>query len=149
MGIRFGEWLRSSTRPGAWCDHAMGVMQGGANAVVIQETAKGSILTNLSTFKEDLYCVISVDADPVLRAETLKFWNWTLGSGYGWLSIPADGLDDLTGLHLSVGTYGRMVCSSQVSRGLERMGLIPDRDSTAVQPANLAIYFHAINPPKY
>lgn len=140
--IKAGEWLRPLNRPFSWTHHACGVEVGGASAVVIQETAKGAVCSPLSVFDAANYCVISpTNATIRQRQLAVAFLRWSLGSGYGWWSIPGDALDDLTGLHLSLGTYGRMVCSTSASRMAERWGLIPDRDPTAVQPADIARYW--------
>lgn len=144
--IRVGEWLRSDTRDFNWTNHGCGVEEGGADAVVIQEVGSGAVRSPLSDFDAALYAVISpTKASLDQRAAAVGFWQWSLGSGYGVVSIIGDGLDDLTGLHLSLGTYGRMVCSAATCRGAERWGLIPDRDPTACQPANLAMYFGLSN----
>lgn len=143
--IRFGEWLRPLNRPYCWTNHGCVVQKGGPGAIVIQEVGRGSVQSALSSFHDELYALVSVDATLAQRASAVRFAVWTLGSGYGYLSAVGDGLDDLTGLHLSFGTYGRMVCSAATCRAAERMGLIPDRDPTAVQPADLARYFNISN----
>lgn len=140
--IELGEWLRPLNRPFSWTHHDAGVEVGGPQAVIIQETGKGAVRTPLAAFDDVLYAVASpTRATPEQRAAAVAFLRWSLGGGYGWWTIPVDGLDDLTGLHLSVGTYGRMVCSTSAARMAERWGLIPDRDPMACQPADNARYF--------
>src|SRR6185312_597862 len=110
---------------------------------VVQEVGSGAVESPLSDFDEALYARVRMVATPAQIAAAIEFSEWLVefNQGYGVLSIVGDGLDDLTGLHLSFGTYGRMVCSAATARTAERLGLIPDRDPAAVQPANLAKYF--------
>jgi len=65
------------------------------------------------------------------------------GYGYGYVQIVADLFNAVTGLELGLGMGNRMVCSTQATRALERVGLIPGRSSAAVTPAELARYFGA------
>ena len=140
--IRFGAWIRKSSRPYSWTEHAMTVVRGGPNAIVVQETAKGSVYTSLSTFSSALYVVIHPIVAQNLRDQAVAFANWTVGSKYGFVSIISDGLDDITGWHFAFSTWGRMVCSAAACRSAERWGLIPDKESDSVQPADLARYFN-------
>jgi hypothetical protein len=138
-GILLGEWLHAQTRPYAWTHHSMFAL---SSTEVVQETGAGSVLTPLSAFDSWLYAVITINCPNDQKALAIEFENWTLGQKYGWSSIIGDGLDDLTGLSLSLSTHGRMVCSASVARACERMGLIPDKDPTAVVPADNARYFN-------
>jgi len=147
--IRFGEWIRKSTRPYDWCDHSMTVVVGGTSPMVVQETDKGCVLTPLigppstGSFSDDLYCVISpVTATQAQRDAAVFFANWTLGEPYGYWSLPVDAFDDVTGLKIALSTSLRMVCSANAARSAERWGLIPDRAPEAVRPGNLASYFN-------
>lgn len=143
--IAAGEWLRRETRNYNWATHAC---VGLDPSHVIQEAGAGAIVSPLSTFDHLLYARVRVTCSMSQRRAALAFAKWTVtfNQGYGFASIVGDGLDDLTGLHVELATYGRMVCSAATARVLERMGLVPDRDPTAVQPANLARYFHLSNP---
>lgn len=144
--IRFGARIRKLNRPYSWANHAAGIVQGGQSALVCQETGKGSILSGLSAFHTALYCVISpLDATDEQRSACVDFWKWTLDSGYDWLAIVGDAVDDITGVPLVVGSFGRMVCSANASRGAERWGLIPDKTPSAVQPPDIARYFNIRN----
>ncbi len=140
--IQFGEWIRPLNRPYSWTHHDAGVEVGGPGAVVIQETGKGAVRSPLAALDGALYAVVSpTRATPEQRTAAVTFLRWTLGSPYGWWSIPGDAIDDLTGLRLALGTYGAEVCSTSAARMAERWGLIPDRDSLACQPADNARYF--------
>lgn len=146
-GIRAFEGLRIPRRY-CWTNHACVAMSSGPNAEVVQETAKGSVSTPLASLVAEHVAVIhhEVAADQI--AAGLRFLARTLGSGYGWLTIPADALNALTGMELGLGIGGRMVCSTQACRYLERLGLVPDRSPYAVTPAHLAMYHDAVLAPE-
>ncbi len=145
--IRVGGWMRPDTRPYSWVHHAMIVDGDGASheaaadAFVIQETPAGSVRTPLEAFREALYAVVQPDVDPTWRLAAVAFARWTLGSSYNWTSIVADTFDDLTGLRIAIASTAEMVCSSAACRAHERLGLIPDKEPAAVQPADLARFY--------
>ena len=136
--IRAGEWLRPLNRGYSWTNHACVVE---TPDTVIQEAAQGSVRSPISDLDLALVAIIRIKATAAQKASALAFAQWTVGSAYDWYAIFGDGLDDLTGLHLSIGTYGTMVCSAATTRCAERMNLIPDRDPIAAQPADLARWF--------
>ena len=126
----------------------MGVVVGGPNAIVVQETPKGAVRSSLVPtatelgFTECLYAVVSpTKATKAQLVSAVEFLEWTVGSGYGYWSLPIDAFDDITGLHLAFSWSDRMVCSASGCRAAERWGLIPDRDSSSVQPADMARFF--------
>ena len=140
--IRWGEWLRPLNRKFSWTNHSAIVE---TPTTIIQEVARGSVRSPVTDLDAALVAIVRIKATPAQKTAAVTFAQWTLGSEYGYLSIVGDGLDDLTGLRLSVGTYGSMVCSAAVARAAERMGLIPDRDAGSVQPADNARYFNVGN----
>ena len=140
--IRAGEWLRPLNRSFSWTNHSAFVE---TPDTIIQEVSQGSVRSPLSTLDACLVAIIRIKATVAQKNSAVAFAQWTVGSRYDYFEIIGDGLDDLTGLHLSVGTYGTMVCSAAVARAAERMGLICDRDPTAVQPADNARYFSVGN----
>ena len=150
--IRFGEWLRPSLRKYSWTEHVMGVVVGGPNAVVVQETPKGAVYSSLvptateQGFTQCLYAVVSpTRATKAQRDAAVQFLEWTVGEGYGYWSLPVDAFDDVTGLHLAFSWSDRMVCSASGCRAAERWGLVPDRDPSSIQPADMARFFGASN----
>lgn len=136
--IRAGAWLRPSTRNYAWTNHACVAIDA---THIVQEVKRGAVISDISTFDAALYCVIRVEADAAQIDAAVEFTKWLVGSGYGFIEVIADGIDDLTGVRIAAGSYGRACCSAATCRALERMGLIPDKDPTACQPADLAVYF--------
>lgn len=145
--IRVGGWMRPDTRPYAWVHHAMIVDGDGhsheasSNPFVIQETPAGSVRTPLEAFREALYAVVQPDVDPIRRLAAVEFARWTLGSSYNWTSIISDTFDDLTGMRIAIASTAEMICSSAACRAHERLGLIPDKEPAAVQPADLARFY--------
>lgn len=137
--IRAFERLRVP-REYAWCNHACVVLNRGPNAHVAQETARGVVLTPLAELGAETFAVVRFHASADQLGEAVAFATWSLGLGYGFLSIPADALNALTGLELGLVVGNRMVCSTQACRAMERLGLIPDRSPYAVTPAHLARY---------
>ena len=113
----------------------------GSDAVVAQETAKGSVLTKLTELGAERYAVVHLQPAMAQRDSAVEFANVTLGTGYGYLSIVADAFNALTGLELGLSLGNRMVCSTQALRAAERMGLILDRSPAAATPAHGAWYF--------
>lgn len=140
--IRFGEWLRPLNRPYSWTNHNALVE---TPTTIIQEVAKGSVRSPIGELDSALVAIVRIKATVAQKTAAVAFAQWTLGSEYGYFSILGDGLDDLTGLHISIATYGSMVCSAAVARAAERMGLVPDRDPLSVQPADNARYWNIGN----
>ena len=145
-GIRAFERLRVP-KLFCWTNHACVVLNSGPNAQVVQETAKGAVVTPLAALGAITYTVTHFDeATPEQLAAGLAFLSATVGSGYGYLSILADGFNALTGLELDLGLGDHMVCSTQTTRYMERLGLIPDRNPFSVMPAHLAWYLEVPDP---
>jgi len=140
--IRAAERLRTP-REYCWTNHACIVMRGGVGALVSQETAKGDVLSSLADLAPVRFVVVHPQASLAQRGECTAFAKWAVGTGYGYLQIVADLFNAVTGLELGLGIGNRMVCSTQATRALERVGLIPGRSSAAVTPAELARYFGA------
>jgi hypothetical protein len=139
--IRAAERLRVQ-KPYCWTNHACVALSGGPDALVIQETGKGSIVTPLAEMVMESYSVTHFDTVTESQMTAgAQFLHCTLGSGYGFLTIGADLINALTGLDIGLGIGNRMVCSTQTCRYLERLGLVPDRSPYAVTPAHLAWYF--------
>lgn len=145
-GIRFFERLRASKHY-AWCNHAAIVLNSGPNAHVAQEAAKGVEVTPIAELGALEYAVVHFDdIDLLQRQAVTNFAAWSIGLGYGFLSIPADAINALLGLELGVVVGNRMVCSTQATRALERAGYIPKRSPYAMTPAHLAQDFGAVMP---
>ena len=136
--VRFGAWIRPLNRPYSWATHNAFA---DTSLTVIQELGRGSVQTPLSDLDPCLVAIVRIKATPAQKASAIAFETWTLNSAYDWLSIVGDGVDDITGLHVAIATYGTSVCSSSVGRAAERMGLIPDRVSPAIQPPDMARYW--------
>jgi hypothetical protein len=145
-GIQFFERLRLG-HEWSWTNHAAIVVGSGPQALVSQMAASGDILTPISQLNATLYAVVSIEMTDVQRGDVVQFATLSVGTtGYGYLQIPADAFNAMSGLELSLGWGNRMVCSTQACRALERAGLIPDRSPYAVTPAHLAQYFGAPRP---
>jgi len=149
-GIKWAERLR---RPAGWvskkewrlfCEasHCAVIIEGGPAAVVSQEMWAGDRFTQLSSAAWLSYAVVHIDCAPEQRADAISFAQWSQGTGYGLLSIPADFLNALLGLEMAVGWGNRMTCSTMTCFTALKMGLIPDRLAPAVSPAHMAWYFN-------
>ena len=143
--IRFFERLRV---PGtfAWTNHACVALTGGPNATVIQEDARGSVITPLAELGAVTFTVTHFPTTIPQSEAGADFLRKTLGTGYGFLTIPADAFNALTGFEIGFGWGNRMVCSTQTVRYLERLGFVPDRSPYAMTPAHLAWSLAVPNP---
>ena len=137
--IRAIERLRGGAEY-AWCNHAAIVLNSGPSAYVAQAEAKGVTVTPLAELGALDYAVVHFEMTREQRLAVVRFAEWSIGQGYGYLSIAADLFNATFSLELSLGWGDRMVCSTQACRALERAGLIPDRSPYAVTPADLAEY---------
>jgi hypothetical protein len=146
-GIRLAERIR---RPrdcsvGAWkayCgwNHAAVIIEGG---LVSEEAGHGDQFVPLADYIAEEYAVITLSSPQDQIDNVVKFATSIKGTGYGFVTIVADLTNALTGLELSLGLAGHMVCSTATCRALERTDFIPDRDPSAVTPAHLAWYLNA------
>lgn len=135
-GIRTVERLRVPAEF-CWANHACTVVVGGPNAIVTQEEAHGDVLTPLTGLDAVTYAVVHIPCAPEQDAAAVAFANWAVHLGYGFAQIPADVFNSVTGAELGLGWGGRMVCSTQATRTLERKGYIPRRSPDANLPAHL------------
>lgn len=136
-GIRFFE-RRSVPKEFAWCNHACIVLDGGPDAHVVQEEAKGATVSYLDELNAVEYAVVNMRMTREQRSAVVAFARWSIGDGYGFLSIPADAVNAMTGAQIGLALGNRMVCSTAASRALERGGYIPARSPYAQAPAHLA-----------
>lgn len=147
-GIRVVERLRVE-KPFCWTNHACVVLNGGADAHVVQETGKGQVATPLADLGAETYTVTHfTDVDEAQLLAGLRFLTMTEGTGYGYLTIPADLFNSVTGIELGFVWGNRMVCSTSTARYMERLGYVPDRPTSAIIPANLAWDLGVTIPPK-
>jgi hypothetical protein len=145
-GIRGFERVRVP-KEFCWANHGCIALTGGRRAEVAQETARGTVVTPVADLDAITYAVVHVEMDDVQRTDVVIFARWSIGLGYGFLQIPADAFNALTGLELGLNINNRMVCSTQACRALERAGYIPSRSPSAVTPAHLAQDFSVVLPP--
>jgi len=124
-----------------WTNHAAVVVEGGPDAIISQEAGGGDVETPLANFDDLTYAVVNIEMTGAQRASVVNFARWVVGSGYGFLTIPADAFNALTGLELTFGVSDRMACSTQAARALERSDIIFDRSPWAMTPAHLALHF--------
>lgn len=144
--IRAFERLRVPS-PFCWTNHACVTLDGGPNAQVVQEGAKGPVVTPLASLVHESVTVTEFKTARACQLRAgFRFLESCMGQGYGWLTLPADAFNALTGAEISFGWGNRMVCSTQTCRFLERLGLVPDRSPYAVTPAHLAWYFGITEP---
>ena len=139
-GIRFFERLRVP-REFCWTNHAAVVVAGGPEATVAQAEAGGVVLTPISGLDAVDYAVVNVTMTAAQRKAVAAFAAWSVGAGYGFLQIPADAFNAVTGLELSLGFGQRMVCSTAAARALERSGAIFPKSAPTTTPAHLAMWF--------
>lgn len=141
--IRFGEAIHDHGGE-AWANHCFAIIDGG---FIAQAEAHGIVQTPLSSLTDPETAIVHpTAASPEQVAAAVEFATWCLDIGYGWPSVGADAIDDLTGGQLAMGTGERMVCSTHACRTAERWGLVPDRNPYAVQPDDIARYFGALPP---
>lgn len=142
--IRIGEWLRPRTRPYCFWNHCAIAMSGDT---IAEEVARGAVLAPASSLDDTYRAVVHPTSASLIQVDcALAFVRHMLGSRYGYATILGDGIDDLTGLHVVFGVTGREVCSSLAVRAHERMGLIPDMEPSACQPADAARYYGVRTP---
>lgn len=110
---------------------------------IAQEEARGMVLTPVEEFDYVALAVVRMHAAPVQLHAAAAYAKSCVGDGYGFLQIPADFLNALTGLELSFGFGNRMVCSTAACLSAERTDFIPDRAAGCVTPPHLAWYFGA------
>jgi hypothetical protein len=144
--IRFGQGLRARTRPYRDWSHAALALEEGLDPPIAQAVTRGVVISKLSELEDTYRALISPQVSDAERYSAVEFGRWSVGEGYGWLSLLGDALDDLTTLHLTVGTMGRIICSALVCRAHERLGLIPDVESSMCAPADLARYYNVPDP---
>lgn len=142
-GIRTVERIRVP-REFCWTNHACVTLNEGPNAHVVQETAKGAVLTPLAALHAETFALVTFEASPEQLEAGLHFLAWSLGLGYGWAQLPADAFNAVTGLELGLGVGNRMVCSTQTAEFTKYLGAIYDRPSSAVTPAHIAWYTGAV-----
>lgn len=150
--ISFAERLRRprKTNRAEWracCEysHACIVVKGGDRPVVSQEDGSGNVLSPLVPSPGTSFAAVHVQCSEEQRGAGVEFAEWAVGCDYAYIQIVADLFNAVTGLELSLGWGNAMVCSTQATRTLERMGLIPDRQPAAVTPAHLAAYFEVVS----
>ncbi len=143
--IRFFERLRVP-KQFCWTNHAAIVLTPGPDATIAQATAKGIVVSPLNELDADAFAVVHVSMTAAQRKAVAAFADWSVGAGYGFLQIPADAFNDVTGLELFAGFGDRMVCSTAAARALERSGAIFGRSAPTIQPAHLAQWFNVTLP---
>src|SRR6266403_1087041 len=137
--IHFGQGLRlaGKDRPYTYWSHS----------ALIVALGPGVQRNTLASYKGTQYTVVHIDASDEDRKEMVAFAEHWVGGQYDWATIVSITLSLLTGLKLSFGFPGQLICSGLVARALERTSAIFDEEPSHVMPAELAKMFHVVPPP--
>lgn len=144
--IRLGQRIRyrGDRRQFAWCNHACIVVD---KIRLVEQQARGGTIVMLAEYAYKDVALVHPDFTQTEANEVALFAMWTVGIGYGWLTIAGIVLDLLSGFKLSIGSGLRMICSVAASRALEHGGIYtPDVAAGVVLPADLARLFGAVLP---
>lgn len=149
--IRFGEWLRGKVQgqePFWRVNHAMTVVSTvGAFIRVSEQEARGGTISDLATYVDHAYAVVTIDqSTTAARQESAKVGWWYSNVPYGWVSIASDTLYILSGIPLTLAIGQSVVCSTAAAQAQCAQGLIPDKPLVAVLPSDLARYFGVVIP---
>jgi hypothetical protein len=146
--IRFGQRMRirGADRVYVRWTHAALIVD--TDGTLIEAVGAGVRLWHIDRYVDDDYVVVHLETSAENREEVVRFARWVLRSRarYSRLSTVSIALSMLTGSRLTFFVDGQFVCSGLVARALERTGVIFDRDSAHIAPADLAKYFHAAAP---
>lgn len=117
--------------------------------MVNQETPrKGDVVSPITSVGITRGALLSILATPAQFDAGLQFVGLSVATHYGFPSLLADGVNQLTRMQLAMGIGDRMVCSTCVTRYLERLGFIPGKDPEAMTPGDIAAAFGVNRWPK-
>jgi hypothetical protein len=142
--IRFGESLRlhGEDKVFARVNHAMTCVETGATPKVQEMVGKGGVVTDLLTYVDLAYAVVSVtgatDDRRALAVENAMFF---VGVEYGWPSIFGDSIYLLSGIPIGLTIGESVVCSADACSAQRALGLIPSKSDISVLPSDLAQWF--------
>jgi hypothetical protein len=140
QAIRF----RGPDAPFAYWNHtALVVSEDGG---LIQALGAGVSRGALADYDETQYTVVPIEASDEDRREMVAFAEHFIGAKYDRATIVSIALSLLTGLKLSFGFPGQMICSGLVARALERSTAIFDEEPSHLMPADLAKLYD-VTPP--
>jgi hypothetical protein len=144
--IQIGQALRftGADAPFAYWNHTALIVS--ETGDLIQALGTGVARGALADYEATQYTVVPIDASDEDRREMVAFAEHWLGAKYDWATIVSITLSLLTGLKLSFGFPGQLMCSGLVARALERTRVIFEDEPSHVMPAGLAKMF-AVRPP--
>ena len=145
--IQFGQGLRftGKDRPYTYWNHSALIVS--ADGALIEALGPGIRRNTLKDYQGTQYTVVHIEASDEDRREMVAFAEHSLGGSYDWATIVSITLSLLTGLKLSFGFPGQLICSGLVARALERTTAIFDEEPSHVMPAELAKMFAVVPPP--
>jgi hypothetical protein len=145
--IHFGQGLRfaGKDQPYTYWNHSALIVS--PDGALIEALGPGVQRNTLAAYKGTQYTVVRIEASDEDRKEMVAFAERWVGGEYGWATIVSITLSLLTGLKLSFGFPGQLICSGLVARALERTTAIFDQEPSHVMPAELAKMFDVVPPP--
>jgi len=145
--IHFGQGLRfmGPDRPFTYWNHSALIVS--ADGGLIEALGPGVRRNTLAAYKDTQYTVVHIDASTEDRAQMVAFAEHWVGALYDWATIVSITISLLTGLKLSFGFAGQLICSGLVARALERTSVIFEEEPSHVMPAELAKMFDVTAPP--
>ena len=142
---KVASWREPGLRPYAWCGHAAIIRTDLPNGPTVSEMGfKGYERRPLADYRARRYAVVNFDAVAEQRLAAAQFDDAMAGADYGWLEYPAMGLDDLTGLQLSVSNADHLVCSAATMIVAGALGFMGDRLPVRTEPMRIAYWVGAL-----
>ena len=140
QAIRF----RGPDAPLAYWNHTALIVS--TDGALIQALGTGVARGSLADYDGTQYTVVPIEASTEDRAEMVAFAEHFIGAKYDSATIVSIAVSLLTGLKLSFGFPGQMICSGLVARALERTTAIFDDEPSHLMPADLA-KIYGVTPP--
>jgi uncharacterized protein YycO len=145
--IHIGQGLRyrDADRPYTFWNHSALITSDAGD--LVEALGPGVSRNTLAAYHDTQYTVVHVEASDEDRRQMVAFAEHYVGGRYDWVTIASITVSLLTGLKLSFGFPGQLICSGLVARALERTSLIFDEEPSHVMPADLAKKFAVPYPP--
>lgn len=139
--IRFGQWMRKSTRPYRYWNHAALVVS--PDGDLAEALARGISATHISAYDSDHITVVPVGSQLSLEEQRhiVAFASREMGKRYGFLTIVSLAVTILCGGRLIVDWDRSWICSEFAAAALLRADIHFDRSPAATMPAHIAAKF--------
>jgi len=110
-----------------------------SNGTIIELETHGIQKSNISEYSKKDYYVVDVDMSKEDRKQTVSYAEYMLKehSEYGFLTILSIMFKILTHSRLVIKLDGTLICSEFVAKALAEGGVIWDKDTSLITPADL------------